>query len=175
MTIRPATKADISPLAELFRQQAEYQQRLAHSFELLADADFDEFVSQRIGREHAQILVDERDGSLVGYISVRVVTEGAVPTVNDLRAWLKRIVHRRKPKSVFQPRRFGFVEDWYVVPKHQHQGIGIRLWTASLQWFKRKKVKEIDAFVWANNHSTQTLFGKLGFTTVQLRVRKELH
>jgi ribosomal protein S18 acetylase RimI-like enzyme len=176
MPIRPATSADLPQLAEFLRRQATQQQAENPVFDLLPTADYAGLLRQRANDCDAAILVDQCDGHIVGYISIRVVDETRRARQDSLLVRLGNLLRPRRKHTagLFAPRRYGFIEDWYVVPDRRGQGIGKTLWLAACDWFRRRQVRQIDATVWANNQLGQAAFRKLGFEPVRLLLNRRL-
>lgn len=176
--IRPARPEDLSQIANLVRQQAEYQQRLAPDILLNPQADWAGYVSSKLQRRDTTILVAQQMDNLVGYIEVRVVQQGRRSTGVGLRGVLRWAAHsfRKEPSPTIQPRRFGFIEDIYVEPSMRHRavGVGVKLFNSSLRWFESQKVHEIEGAIWTNNQVAQNFSRKLGFEPIKVLVRKRL-
>jgi ribosomal protein S18 acetylase RimI-like enzyme len=121
------------------------------------------------------VFVYHQESSILGYISIRLV-QGCSPKLRrSLRAWRKLFGSgNRHSVLVFKPRRYGFIEDWYVLAEFRNRGIGMQLLRAGIEWFKQKQVSEIDTTVWVNNEQSLRLFRKLNFQKVRLMLRKRL-
>jgi ribosomal protein S18 acetylase RimI-like enzyme len=160
----------------LFREQAEYQRELSPYFQLKQDIDWTAKISSMIHQPCGAIFVCQRDAAIAGYISVRLIHEGLKRPRQSLRGWIRsfRKAKQGGPNKVFAPRRYGFVEDWYLIPQLRGQGIGRQLWEAAQQWFEQINVKEVDTTVWINNEQSFQAFQRLGFHTVRVMMRKSL-
>ena len=174
--IRQATQKDLPQLARLVRREFEYQVTIDPCFQLNPEADWKEYVSARLRRSNAEILVAEKDGALVGYIDVRVIQHGLNGTGGRLKAALRKVVRplRKGTGSIVQPRRFGFTEDIYVDPSVRGQLVATKLKESSFRWFKKRNVGEIEGLIAIGNEASRNLNRKLGFETVRVLVRKRL-
>jgi ribosomal protein S18 acetylase RimI-like enzyme len=174
--IRSADSSDLPGLAKLFRQQVEYQRQLVACFDLRADNDCAAFLVRRIQSPESRIFVAERDQCLVGYITVRIVGQRPQSAIGGWRSRVRRWFSSRKatPKSPFESRRFGFIEDWYVLPQLQRQGIGTRLWQAGLDWFRGHAIRDVEATILHGNEPARQLFQRLGFEPIRELFRKQL-
>ena len=152
------------------RQEVEYQQTLARSFELIPQVDWAGYVSA--GLEHAgtEILVAEEDDKLIGYIQVRLTQVEPRTLMDRLRAAVCRILRRGQR----QAGRVGFIEDIYVVPSKREQGVATKLLLNRLNWFQRQHLVEIQAAIWASNDASLSFFRKIGFEPFRLMMSRRV-
>jgi ribosomal protein S18 acetylase RimI-like enzyme len=170
IVIRFATRQDLPQLGDLVRQEVEYQQTLARSFELIPQVDWTGYISARLEHAGTEILVAEEDNELIGYIQVRLTQVEPRSLMDRLRAAVCRILRRRQR----QAGRVGFIEDISVVPSKRQQGVATKLLLNSLQWFQRQHLVEIQAAIWASNEASLSFFGKIGFEPFRLMMSKRL-
>jgi ribosomal protein S18 acetylase RimI-like enzyme len=175
MAIREANPSDVPQLAALFTRQLAWQRQLSRDADLCGGVDVAALFLKRIRSPQANVFVEDRDGSLDGYAIVRFVDPDLPSTKNDWWSRLKAKVRRpRKSECVFQPRRYGILEDWFVVEDCRRQGIGTRLFQAAETWLAEREITCVDAATWFENEAAQRLFARLGFRTVRLLYRKDL-
>lgn len=176
--IRPAEPKDIPQLANLVCLQFEYQQTLAPFIELIPGVDWTRYVAQRLRRRNAQMLVAEKDGNLVGYIDFRVAQQGWTASNKGLMTWARRLKHifTKEPVSIFQARRYGFIEDIYVDPSVRLTaiGLGVKLFNRSLQWFENQGVREVEGAISVGNHTSHKFFQRMGCQPIKYLMRKTL-
>ena len=178
ITIRTATQPDIPHLADLVRQQVVYQLQFGSHLILNPKADWVKYVYARLQRRDAEVLVADKDGTLVGYIDIRIIQQGATSMAGRLKTALRRLANpfHNDVAPVFLPRRYGFIEDIYVAPSLRNSpvGVGVRLWRSSLPWFELKRVSHIECSIAARNGASQTFLRKLGFKTAAVLLSKDL-
>ena len=178
ITIRPASQPDIPRLADLVRQHVEYQLQLDSHLTLNPKADWVNYVTARLNRKDAELLVADKDGTIIGYTDIRIVQQRTTSIAGRLKVALRRVLHpfRREPPSILEPRRYGFIDDIYVDPSMRNSpvGVGVSLYRSSLSWFKLQQVNHIEGSIAALNEGTQTIAQKFGFKTVAMLVRNDL-
>ena len=178
ITIRPATRPDIPQLADLVRQQVEHQLQLDSYLALNPKVDWVKYVTARLDRKDAEVLVADKDGTLVGYTDFRIVQQGTTSRAGLLKAALRRLLRliKNEPLSIIESRRYGFIDDIYVVPSMRNSpvGMGVRLYRSGLPWFELRHVSHIECSITARNEGAQAFTEKLGFKTAALLMRKNL-
>ena len=97
--IRLATQQNLPQLADLVREELEQQRRVDPSSQLNPDVDWTEYVSAKLRRTDAEILVAEKGGTLVGYIDVRIVQQGRTSTGGRLKEVVLRLGHPFRRES----------------------------------------------------------------------------
>jgi aminoglycoside 6'-N-acetyltransferase I len=60
----------------------------------------------------------------------------------------------------------GFVEGWYVEPRHQRRSVGRTLMAAAEQWARSHGAREIASDTWIDEESSQRAHVALGFEIV---------
>jgi aminoglycoside 6'-N-acetyltransferase I len=60
----------------------------------------------------------------------------------------------------------GFVEGWYVEPRHQRQGVGRALMTAAEDWSRSLGARELASDTWIDEEPSQRAHSALGFDVV---------
>jgi len=97
------------------------------------------------------VLVAEREGSAVGYVTGRI-------TVEPRRALPKR----------------GVVEDWFVEPRGRGAGIGRRLLEELERRFAEAGCQVIESATWSNNQAARRAHDALEFEEIRVLYRKKL-
>lgn len=176
--IRAAESADVPQLAELMRQEFEYQQGFDPCLQLAPTVNWKEWAAARLQRGNAAILVAENAQILVGYMDVRVVYQGQGPNGSVLRKVARGLARpfRKSRASAIRPRRYGFIEDLYIDPSVRTTGVGVgpRLFDKGVRWFRDQGVGEFEGAISIDNHVTQKLFRKLGGEPVKVLFRRTL-
>lgn len=176
--VRPATKTDIPQLSDLVRRQIELQQGYDCLLQLVPDVDWDEYVSAKLDAPRSAILVAEKDGDLVGYIDIRIARQGILAATSRFKAIARLVLRlwRNYPTSILQPRRYGFIEDIYVVDSLRNRpvGAGGRLIKSSFDWFEQQQVSHIECTCAMPNQIAQKFVRKFGFEPTRVLMRKRL-
>jgi len=70
----------------------------------------------------------------------------------------------------------GFVEGWYVDPRHQRCGVGRTLMTAAEDWSRSLGAHEMASYTWVDEEPSQRAHAALGFEVVDrcVHLRKPL-
>jgi len=78
----------------------------------------------------------------------------------------------RKKPSYFPMKYAGYCDDLFVLPKYRSMGVGRKLLTKLLKWFKSKKIKYFEIDVYSNNEIAVKAYRSLGFRDYILKMRK---
>jgi aminoglycoside 6'-N-acetyltransferase I len=70
----------------------------------------------------------------------------------------------------------GFVEGWYVEPRHQRRAVGRALMAAAEEWARGEGARELASDTWIDNEPSQRAHEALGFEVVDrcVNYRKSL-
>ena len=60
-------------------------------------------------------------------------------------------------------RREGWISNLFVLPECRHKGVASKLVRELLEWFRRKRIKDIRLAVNSGNSAALEMFSKLGF------------
>lgn len=96
----------------------------------------------------AIVLLGERDGVVVGYVTGRTEYD-------------PRRLHARR----------GIVEDWWVEPEERGQGMGRALIEGLMSAFRRAGCSVAESLTWAANSGARAAHLAAGFVEVQVRYR----
>jgi hypothetical protein len=169
---------DVNQLAELTRASCDYQRKFDNILKQTSEVDWTGYVSSLLKRDNAEIFVADMEKVLVGYMIIRIVSHGMSSGVSRMKMVIGKLMNRQRtePVSITLPRRYGFMEDIYVVPKLQKSPVGIsfRLYKRSLQWFKERKVHSVEATIAMDNNVSHKFFRKLGYEPVRVLIRKNI-
>ena len=99
----------------------------------------------------ARVLLAEREGVAVGYITGRIITE----------------VGRTLPRR-------GTVEDWFVGEAHRGSGVGTKLLEGLEEAFRASGCEVVESATWAANGVGRRAHVALGFAEIRVIYRKRL-
>jgi GNAT superfamily N-acetyltransferase len=97
------------------------------------------------------VLIAERDGVAVGYISGHM---------------------EHDPRRVLTHK--GVVEDWYVVQSERRQGTGMLLLDTLLEGFKEAGCDVAESATWGFNEGARAAHERAGFHEIEVRYRRRL-
>jgi|JI10StandDraft_1071094.scaffolds.fasta_scaffold35805_4 GNAT superfamily N-acetyltransferase len=157
-TLRRASRADRTVLRALHRAlYVDHHGSIvpASIAPLLEYRDFERVlrddIDGLIDHPNAAVLVAERDGRVVGYITGHMEEEP----------------ERRMPRR-------GVVEDWFVEPAARGERIGAALLAALEDVFREARCDLIESATWSFNEGAVRAHEALGFEAYQVRFRKPL-
>lgn len=104
-----------------------------------------------LGARSARVLLAERDGQAVGYIS------------GHLEVDTRRVLTRR-----------GVIEDWYVDEGARGAGVGMQLMNELLDWFRSENCELAESGTWAFNAGARKAHAKAGFAEIEIKLRRRL-
>lgn len=99
----------------------------------------------------AIVLIAERDGTPIGYITGRVLVEA------------RRILPKR-----------GVVEDWYVDESLRGTGVGAQLLSELESRFAARGCEVVESATWSGNEGARRAHDALGFREIRVLYRKRL-
>jgi hypothetical protein len=171
VNVRRCKSADLPLLAGLVIQfDAGWERR--------ADLDLDRYLSSRLARAQGAIFVASDAQDLFGYIDAGIVGPAEVARPTGVKPALRRLLRRqgRPLDSLFQPRRYGFIYDIFVIDslRRSEREIGTLLFEQSLEWFAQQNVDHIEASVAMSNAAGRSFLAKMGCVEVRTLVRKSL-
>lgn len=68
----------------------------------------------------------------------------------------------------------GYISNLYILPGHRKKGTAMKLTRELLEWFRKKKIKDVHLGVFSKNSPAQKLFAKLGFKNYIIDMKKQL-
>lgn len=111
-----------------------------------------EGLEKELGDKNSRILAAEEGNRIIGYL------RGSVENSPEYAS----------------PEKIGIVYDLFVDEKSRKEGIGQKLLEQAIEWFKGKKIENIELSVDARNQSGVKFWEKSGFFTYKLRMRMDL-
>lgn len=155
-TVRKATLDDVDAIQRLFRQLDRHHVDLFPDVFQPVDGDArpSEVVAQSITDEDTDYLVAERDGEIVGFLSVAKRSHPPVP--------------------MFRPHDFAMVENAVVDRTHRGQGIGTAMFGAAIAWAREKGLAFIQTGVWTENHRARSFYINMGFRPMTEKLELDL-
>lgn len=154
--IRRAAQADASSIGDLWTKLVKYHTELdprlpsatRHGAQLYARG-----IEGRLEDHYSRVLVAEHNGTVVGYV---------LGIISDM------------VPDMFQETTIGFLADIYVEEAYRQHGVGRKLVTALMDWFKSRGVAHMEWHVSAHNESGRLFWQSLGGTDIMYRMRLEL-
>lgn len=143
MQIRESQPDDVGSLVELWIELMDFHRDRDPFFTRSADAHdrFGEFVKTKMDSSEAVVLVAEQDGSLIGFSMAMV----------------------RDYPPVFETVRHAFIQDVIVTERARRQGVGKRLYEATLAWIRLQGVSRVELEVATTNPVSKAFWYEMGF------------
>lgn len=140
--IRKATHNDISAISELYREQFREMSKLIPDFIKEGDQSI-EFLEKTISSEDSDILVYEKDCTVIGFILLQA---------------------KERPDFDFMlPGKYCYIMDVIVTEAHRNKGFGTVLMNSAKDWAKEQNCSFINLDVLVNNPGAIKLYEKFGF------------
>jgi len=138
--VRPAKPSDLRAVAQQFHALWPEGDLEDHAYE----------AEQILAGEPASTLplvvfVAEADGKVVGFVEVGL---------------------RSHADGCDAARPVGFLEGWYVDPKHRNRGVGRALVVAAEAWARDKGAREMASDTWLDETTSQEAHAALGYEEV---------
>ena len=150
MEIRPATRADIDTVVDLWVDLASGQR--SHGSHLLAQANrgpIREVVAQRVVAEHVLLAVADTSAEVLGFVMI-AMDRG------------------RYEQDVVQ----GVVENLFVRPEARDEGVGSALLTAAEDALTGKGAETVTLEVMAENEAARRFYRRHGYAPHRLELEK---
>jgi ribosomal protein S18 acetylase RimI-like enzyme len=143
LKIRQAREEELLKIAELWKAFMKYNRDFNKSFEINKKAKeiFSREMIEKLEESDSHLAVAESDGELIGFCYSYI---------------------SQKPKY-FRLSKFGFIGDLYVIPEFRRNGVGRALVKDAVDFFNRKKIKQIELLVAMKNENTIKFWESLGF------------
>lgn len=153
MIIRSAKKSDLGGLMKLLEEMVIYHRKIDQYYkEFSKYSGLKDEVESWLSNKEMKVLVAEDGGNLIGY--AQISAEDA-PTYASV------------PK-------IGVVYDMYVQDSYRRKGIADMLFSEALDWFRLKKIKNIELSVDSRNTAGVKYWESMGFSTYKFRMRMDL-
>lgn len=144
--VRVALPEDVVSISKLWQKFMDYNAQFDNSFRVKSKivGRFARELQNRIDDPNYRLAVVELDGELVGYC----------------------LSYISKKPYFFKLGKFGFIGDLYVEEKNRRHGYGRLLVDDALEFFKRKRVEQIELLVANDNVNTVKFWEKMGYKTL---------
>ncbi|MGE5264342.1 MAG: N-acetyltransferase family protein [Acidobacteriota bacterium] len=154
VTIRRATMSDLDALVRLWKELADYHADLAPEFALAPQAEdrFRDHVVELVQDQAKCVLLAEDEGHAIGFIS------GAV----------------QENPPVFLEKSVGHIGSAVVTADSQRGGVGTRLVSAMMEWFRERGVRFVDLSAATGNPAALEFWRRMGFRDYMMRMRGEV-
>jgi ribosomal protein S18 acetylase RimI-like enzyme len=152
--IRPATIDDYAGVALVFDEiDRQHCEALPHIFRAVDGPALDRgYFEATLADAEAAWLAAERDGEIIGFVTVRA---GQAPD-----------------RPFLVPRRYAHVENLVVRASDRHGGIGRALMVAAERWAAERGLREIQLNVWEFNRGAITFYEELGYVAERRTMRR---
>jgi ribosomal protein S18 acetylase RimI-like enzyme len=152
--IRRATPEDLEAVLDLWQEMMDYHASLDRRFQQVADSrdHFRMTLREWMADDTQRVLVAVDDGEIVGYTIGRIAEN----------------------PPMFQVRFLGHVSDICVAREQRRQGIGRKLFSALLNWFRRQGLPVVQLSVAAANPVSQAFWREMGFQDYTHRMWLEI-
>jgi len=139
--VREASAKELPCLEELWK--ALYQHQSVHGMQIkVPEAAFVSWVEGLkpvLGR-FATVIIAESSGVLVGFLAGRV----------------------RMLPPYFGGEQVGFIGEVFVSAKHRSKGIGERMLTAAVEWYRERSIRRVELQVFSKNPRAFAFYERLG-------------
>ena len=153
MIIRNFKKEDIPAVMKLVKEMVDHHYKIDSYYKPWDKyKNLKSHVAGWLTEQGTKTLVAEEGGEIIGY------ARGSV----------------EKSPSYLAPQNIGIIYDLLVSNYYRKQGIGGFLFDSLMDWFKTKKISNIELKVDARNAGGVAFWRKLGFKEYSLRMRLDL-
>lgn len=152
--IRRATKADLNKIANLLEKQGMYHARLdpLHKRVSRTRPIINKFLRASLYSPKSLLLVAEVNGKIVGFSRAHL---GVRP-------------------PIFSVRKYGHIDDIYIIPAYRRKRIAEQLLLECNKWFCKKGMAFVDLSVHIRNKLGQNAWKKHGFKDAVMHMRKRI-
>lgn len=153
MNIRDASRADLPAIVAMAKEIVDRHHRLDPYYKAAAKyKNLENDLAEWLEDGDVKLLAATEGQRLVGYF--RAAVEDA--------------------PSYVAAKRIGVIYDIFVSEEFRRRGIGAKLLHEALNWFRSKKIKDIEVSVDARNREAVEFWKSDGFFEYKLRLRKTL-
>lgn len=154
MEIRKAQTTDVSELLHLRLENAAYHANEVAQCKLKESAVefFKTHTEDCLAKENCTVFIAIENHKPIGYII--------------------GFINQQHP--IFDLGKEALIDDFYVQPAFQKNGIGKLLYTKLVNWFQENAMERINLNVYQNNSSGEHFWKKNGFETQFMRMSKKL-
>ena len=153
MEIRNAKKTDFKNILILVEKMVAYHRELDGYYK-----PFSKYQNLKVEAEswlkdkNTLVLVTEDESGLIGYGRFSV----------------------EKAPTYVSAKKIGVVDDIFIEPSYRKHGVAKEIFNQALEWFKKKKVTNVELNVDARNTAGIEFWKKLGFFGYKMRMRIDL-
>ena len=153
IVIREASLDDVESIFELWKELMDFHRDLDEAFTRREDwqSYFMYFIVDCIESEDAQVLVAISDDKVIGFSNSRIM----------------------ELPPVFKDEKIGQIFDIMVKEGYRNEGIGEKMLSKILQWFKGKRIERIELKVASANELGCSFWRKMGFAEYMKVMRLE--
>ncbi len=154
--IRLALETDAERIGKLWTEMVLYHHQFDDTTFRAAEngaALYSRSIRDRLQDPKARILVVEKRGEIVGYVS------GVIADITT---------------EMFEPLRCGLLSDIYISEAYRRQGLGRQLVERLCLWFRHQDVTHFEWHVSARNRAALAFWQAIGGETTILRMRAQI-
>ena len=154
ITIRKAKVKDVPKIAKLGAALLKHHEKFDKYFSPAKGIEkiYNKLFKSAIHSPKDLLLIAEEKGKIIGYT-------------------FASITHRA---PVFKFNRIGNINDAYLIPSYRRLGITKQFLEKIFQWFKIKKIKDIELQAHVKNETSKAAWSKYGFKTYVERRRLKI-
>ncbi len=154
INIRNATQKDVRALVALNSQLADYHFKIDRLYKRGSATRkfFRKHLIQLLDEKQTRILVTETNHRVIAYF---------IASIGETRPFLTA-------------KRIGHITDAFVAARYRRSGIGMKMLTELIEWFRAQKIKHVELSVDARNEIGVKAWHTLGFKVFMLRMRRDL-
>jgi ribosomal protein S18 acetylase RimI-like enzyme len=150
--LKEAKLNDRGQLDTLFREELKFHKNLMPDIFKIPEHVVEEtWLQSIIDNENSFLIVSECNEKIVGAVFYNI--------------------YNNPEDKIYQKRKFGYIEELIVNEQFRGQGIGKKLLEYAIEDLRKKDIRDIELNVWDNNEVGHNFFKKLGFNTIQRRMK----
>ena len=132
ISVRRALSSDFDLVGRVFAEENRFHAALLpERFQIAEPIMTRDWFTEIITHPQKALLVAENEHEIVGVLLI--------------------VIQANPDDPIFQPRRYGYVEEVAVAERYRGQGIGQRLMQKAHHWAVEQGMQEIELHVWENN------------------------
>jgi ribosomal protein S18 acetylase RimI-like enzyme len=148
IAIRQAMSSDFDQVGRVFAEENRFHAALLpERFQIAEPIMTHEWFGEILTNPRKALLVAERAGEIVGLVLVTIKTNPDDP--------------------IFQPRRYGYIDEIAVAEQVRGQGIGRLLMKEAHTWAFEQGASEVELHVWEANQPAIVFYERLGYIAIQ--------
>ena len=155
VTTRQAVSSDFDQVGRVFAEENQFHTALLPDrFRIAKPIMTHGWFNEILAHPQKALLVAEREHEIIGVLYIMIRTNPDDP--------------------IFQPRRYGYIDEIAVTERYRGQGIGRLLMNEARTWALEQGILEIELHVWEVNQPAIAFYEKLGYKTVQRTMKMVL-